>query len=185
MNDIIMYLHRLFSITSKECVLRELRCVLVEIQNKTEPVAVKVGPPILSLRNAYRENGDVYSSKFKARLNQMSDIIIYLHYLFSITCGECLLRDLRCVLVEIRSKIAPVAVAYIVVTSGRISPLHNFLCTYIDSSLLLPKNAYYVNCDAYSSKFVARLNRLLLKSFGRSTLLSSPGAHYPHSTISF
>ncbi|KAF7417557.1 hypothetical protein HZH68_000210 [Vespula germanica] len=49
-SDIIIYLHYLFSITCGEHVLRELRCVLVEIQSKTEPVAVKVGPPILSSR---------------------------------------------------------------------------------------------------------------------------------------
>ncbi|KAL2749956.1 hypothetical protein V1477_002027 [Vespula maculifrons] len=121
---------------------------------------------------------------------------------------KCVLRELRCVLFEIRSKTEPFTIKivrtldFVVISGSPLSPLHNFvlernksyrilkerviyLCTYIDSSLLLPKNAYYVNCDAYSSKSVARLNRLLLKSVGRSTLLSSREAHYPHSTISF
>ncbi|KAL2750128.1 hypothetical protein V1477_001624 [Vespula maculifrons] len=92
--------------------------------------------------------------------------------------------QLRCVLVEIRSKTEPLTIK-IGRTFDFVVISRNPLCTYIDSSLLLPKNAYYVNCDAYSSKFVARLNRLLLKSVGRSTLLSSLEAHYPHSTISF
>ncbi|KAL2750127.1 hypothetical protein V1477_001623 [Vespula maculifrons] len=104
---------------------------------------------------------------------------------------KCVLCELRCVLFEIRSKTEPFTIKvgrtldFVVISGSPLSPLHNFLCTYIDSSLLPPKNAYYVNCDAYSSKFVARLNRLLLKSVGRSTLLSSREAHYPHSTISF
>ncbi|KAL2748601.1 hypothetical protein V1477_003244 [Vespula maculifrons] len=34
---------------------------------------------------------------------------------------------------------------------------------YINSSLLLVENVYWENCDAYSSKFEARLNQKLEK----------------------
>ncbi|KAL2736368.1 hypothetical protein V1477_012877 [Vespula maculifrons] len=100
MSDIIIYLHYLFFITCGECLLRDLRCVLVEIQSKTEPVTVD--KLILSSR---------------VNIERMSDIIIYLHYLFSITCGECLLRDLRYVLVEIQSKTEPVTVGKLILSS--------------------------------------------------------------------
>ncbi|KAL2729946.1 hypothetical protein V1477_015757 [Vespula maculifrons] len=119
MSDIIIYLHYLFSITCGECLLIDLRCVLIEIQSKTE--LVTVGPLILSSRN----------------IERMSDIIIYLHYLFSITCGECLLRDLRCVLIEIQSKTELVTVGPLILSS---------------------RNVYCETCDAYSSKFKTRLN---------------------------
>ncbi|KAL2744824.1 hypothetical protein V1477_007366 [Vespula maculifrons] len=109
MSDIIIYLHYLFSITCGECLLRDLRFVLVEIQSKTEPVTV--GPLILSSRN----------------IERMSDIIIYLHYLFSITCGECLLRDLRCVLVEIRSKTEPVTVGKLILSSRNIERMSDII----------------------------------------------------------
>ncbi|KAL2748106.1 hypothetical protein V1477_003655 [Vespula maculifrons] len=155
-----------------KCVLRDLRCVLFEIRSKTEPFTIKVGrtldfvvisgSPLSPLHNinAYYVICDVYSSKFVGRLNQ------------------CVLRDLRCVLFEIRSKTEPFTIKivrtldFVIISGSPLSPLHNFV------------NAYYVICDAYSSKFVARLNRLLLRSVGRSTLLSSREAHYPHSTIS-
>ncbi|KAL2748599.1 hypothetical protein V1477_003242 [Vespula maculifrons] len=61
----------------------KLRCVLVEIQGKTE--SVTVGPFILSPRN----------------IERMSDIIIY---------EECVLPELRCVLVEIQGKTESVTV---------------------------------------------------------------------------
>ncbi|KAL2744823.1 hypothetical protein V1477_007365 [Vespula maculifrons] len=109
MSDIIIYLHYLFSITCGECLLRELRCALVEIQSKTEPVTV--GKLILSSRN----------------MERMSDIIIYLHYLFSITCGECLLRELRCVLVEIQSKTEPVTVGKLILSSRNIERMSDII----------------------------------------------------------
>ncbi|KAF7379616.1 hypothetical protein HZH68_016564 [Vespula germanica] len=40
----------------------------------------------------------------------MSNIIMFFHYLFFITCGESVLRELRCALVEIQSKTGPVTV---------------------------------------------------------------------------
>ncbi|KAL2748598.1 hypothetical protein V1477_003241 [Vespula maculifrons] len=79
-------------IISEECVLRELRCVLFEIQGKTE--SVTVGPFILPPRN----------------IERMSDIIMYLYQLFSISSEECVLRELRCVFFEIQGKTESVTV---------------------------------------------------------------------------
>ncbi|KAL2734909.1 hypothetical protein V1477_013627 [Vespula maculifrons] len=78
MSDIIMFLHQLFFITCGECVLRDLRCALVEIQSKNGPVTVKVS----------------HSSNVVVVSEGMSDIIMFLHQLFFITCGEYVLRDL-------------------------------------------------------------------------------------------
>ncbi|KAL2748602.1 hypothetical protein V1477_003245, partial [Vespula maculifrons] len=111
------------------------------------------------------------------------------------------LGELRCVLVEIRSKtelewpprnflsslvevqntteLVTVRVGrrpvFVVVSRIRVSPFRNLnlkqnksyrklekMCEnkyiYINSSLLLVENVYWENCDAYSSKFEARLN---------------------------
>ncbi|KAL2751364.1 hypothetical protein V1477_000522 [Vespula maculifrons] len=100
MSDIIMYLYQLFSISSEECVLRELRCVLFEIQGKTE--SVTVGPFILPPRN----------------IERMSDIIMYLYQLFSISSAECVLRELRCVLFEIQGKTESVTVGPFILPPG-------------------------------------------------------------------
>ncbi|KAL2749820.1 LOW QUALITY PROTEIN: hypothetical protein V1477_001891 [Vespula maculifrons] len=72
-SDIIIYLHYLFSITCGEHVLGELRCVLVEIQNKTEPVAVKVGPPILSSRVGDIPATPLHSKTKQINIERMSD----------------------------------------------------------------------------------------------------------------
>ncbi|KAL2734912.1 hypothetical protein V1477_013630 [Vespula maculifrons] len=69
----------------------------------------------------------------------MSDIIMFLHQLFFITCGECVLRDLRCALVEIQSKNGPVTVKVshssnvVVVSGGNVSPLLDIILKQTNS----------------------------------------------------
>ncbi|KAL2729011.1 hypothetical protein V1478_006643 [Vespula squamosa] len=97
MSDIILYLRSLFVITRKERIPWELRCALIGIQNKTELVTTKSvkGPTLLS-----RATADC----------RMSDIILYLHSFFVITCKERIPWELRCALIGIQSLIKKVIV---------------------------------------------------------------------------
>ncbi|KAL2750132.1 LOW QUALITY PROTEIN: hypothetical protein V1477_001628 [Vespula maculifrons] len=84
---------------SEECVLRELRCVLFEIQGKTE--SVTVGPVILPPRNTPTTPFHSKTKQIVQNIERMSDIII---------SEECVLPELRCVLFEIQGKTESVTV---------------------------------------------------------------------------
>ncbi|KAL2750130.1 LOW QUALITY PROTEIN: hypothetical protein V1477_001626 [Vespula maculifrons] len=107
---------------SEECVLRELRCVLFEIQGKTE--SVTVGPVILPPRNTPTTPFHSKTKQIVQNIERMSDIIIY---------EECVLPELRCVLVEIRSKTEPLTIKigrtfdFVVISRNPVSPLLNFI----------------------------------------------------------
>ncbi|KAL2729945.1 LOW QUALITY PROTEIN: hypothetical protein V1477_015756 [Vespula maculifrons] len=154
MSDIIIYLHYIFSITCGECLLRDLRCVLFEIPNKTQ--LVTVGPLILSSRNERYNNiltlpllyylrrmftgklrcvlfeipnktqlvtvGPLILSSRNERYNNILTLplLYYLRRMFTARPAmQCLLRDLRCVLVEIQSKTKLVTVGPLILSSRR------------------------------------------------------------------
>ncbi|KAL2715282.1 hypothetical protein V1478_014980 [Vespula squamosa] len=89
MSDITLYLRPLFVTTCKERVPWVLRCALVGIRNTTALVTSKAvkGPTLLSAQ-------------------KMSGTAFYLRSRFVTTCKECVLFELRCALVGIRSTTA-------------------------------------------------------------------------------
>ncbi|KAL2751368.1 hypothetical protein V1477_000526 [Vespula maculifrons] len=98
-------------IISAECVLRELRCVLFEIQGKTE--SVTVGPFILP--PGVGDSAECVLRELRCVLFEIQGKTE------SVTVGpseECVLRELRCVLFEIQGKTESVTVGPFILPPG-------------------------------------------------------------------